>query len=113
MENKKMTYQEFWPIYLKAHSNPLNRLLHYIGTVLGVSIFIWALTLGPAWIGWLAPVVGYGFAWTGHFGLEKNRPAAFGHPIWSFYSDFRMLGLALVGGLDRWLKWDKTSSLQN
>ena len=33
---------------------------------------------------------GYGFAWVGHFVFEKNRPASFKRPLWSFMGDWRM-----------------------
>jgi hypothetical protein len=42
-------------------------------------------------------VVAYAFSWIGHFGFEGNRPATFGHPFWSFISDFRMYGWILRG----------------
>jgi hypothetical protein len=37
-------------------------------------------------------VVGYGFAWVGHFFFEKNRPATFIYPIYSLGSDFYLWG---------------------
>lgn len=41
---------------------------------------------------WLlaALVCGYGFAWAGHFFFEKNRPATFRHPWYSFLGDWVM-----------------------
>ena len=33
---------------------------------------------------------GYGFAWVGHFGFEKNKPASFKRPLYSFRGDWVM-----------------------
>jgi hypothetical protein len=92
-------YDAFWLHYLAAHGRPATRLMHYCGTSLGVLCLAGAVLTGPWWLVVAAPVVGYGFAWAGHFGLEGNRPATFGHPVWSFFSDFRMLALAVAGRL--------------
>ena len=35
-------------------------------------------------------VAGYAFAWVGHFGFEKNRPASFKRPLYSFMGDWAM-----------------------
>lgn len=91
------TYAEFWPYYLKEHSVPSNRALHFIGTCLALSILG---TMLATQIWWLAPLVligGYGFAWVGHFGIEKNRPATFKYPTWSLFSDFRMAAIMATG----------------
>lgn len=88
------SYDEFWLRYLRAHSSAQTRAVHYIGSVLAV------VSLGFAVVDWrwliVAPVVGYGFAWTAHFAIEHNRPQTFGHPLWSLLSDYRMLLLALT-----------------
>jgi hypothetical protein len=36
--------------------------------------------------------------------MEGNRPATFGHPFWSFISDFRMLALMSTGKLEERIK---------
>jgi hypothetical protein len=94
-----MTYAEFWPRYLAAHADPRTRALHYLGSGAGLSLLATFVVTRSWW--WLAaaPVVGYGFAWTAHVVFEHNKPETFGHPFWSFYSDFRMLLLFLAGRL--------------
>lgn len=94
-----LTYAEFWPYYLRAHAAPGTRALHYVGSVLAVL----SLIAGIVSLDWrfivAVPLIGYGFAWAAHFGVEGNRPATFGHPFWSLASDYRMLFLFLTGRL--------------
>jgi hypothetical protein len=48
----------------------------------------------------LIPVVGYGFAWVGHFFFEKNKPATFQYPFYSLASDF-LLFFDLLRGKEK------------
>jgi hypothetical protein len=98
------SYEEFFNFYLGQHSNPANRWMHAIGTLLGLLVAIIAFATRHPWYALLWIPLGYGFAWTGHFLLEKNQPATFGHPFWAFISDFRMLGLMLIGRLSSRIK---------
>ena len=97
------SFHDFFPFYVRAHSNPWNRLLHAVGTISGIALVVWAFASGHGWYALLWPVVAYGFAWMGHLLIEHNQPATFGHPFWSFAGDFCMLGLMLTGRLGPYL----------
>jgi hypothetical protein len=84
------TFEEFWPFYVGEHRVRANRALHFIGSTLAGSIFLFAIFTGRWALVPLALVAGYGFAWVGHFIVEKNRPATFTHPLWSFAGDWKM-----------------------
>jgi hypothetical protein len=83
------SFDDFYPYYLSEHADPRNRLLHFVGTSLVIALAA-ASPLVDLRLLWLLPVAGYGFAWVGHFIVEKNRPATFRHPLWSLMGDFRM-----------------------
>ncbi|MCO1336478.1 DUF962 domain-containing protein [Microbulbifer sp. OS29] len=95
------SFREFYPFYLQEHSNPTCRRLHFIGTSLVLATIITAIATSNAL--WLAvtPIVGYGFAWIGHFFFEKNRPATFKYPFYSFLGDFVMYKDFLFGRIER------------
>lgn len=94
------SFEEFWPHYVRAHQNKTNRTLHFVGTSAGMALVgLGVLTRRVTPI-LLAPVVGYGFAWFGHFVVEGNVPATFGHPLWSFKGDMKMWRMILEGTMD-------------
>ena len=97
-ESKVNNYDNFWKAYLAAHSNPLNRAFHYVGSTLAIACVVLSVIYSINFL-IFAPIIGYGFAWTGHFLIEKNTPKTFGHPFWSLISDFRMLILFVTGKL--------------
>lgn len=91
------TLKEFWPFYLHEHSVGLNRILHFIGSTLGLVMLAIAIGTRKYWLIAPAFISGYAFAWVGHFFLEKNRPATFKYPLKSFISDWRMWYYILTG----------------
>ena len=93
------TFAEFWPFYLREHSKPRTRALHYIGTSLVVALAVVALVTANWWLLVALPIAGNFIAWIAHFGVEKNRPATFTYPTWSLKADFKMWWLWLTGRL--------------
>jgi hypothetical protein len=91
-------YSEFYRYYLNQHSTYGCRLMHVLGSSL-VLLDILSAFIVSLWLLILAPVLGYGFAWIGHYAFEHNRPATFGAPFWSFASDWRMYWEILTGRL--------------
>lgn len=91
------SFREFYPYYLSEHANPVCRRLHYLGNTLALACLAMLAGSGNPW--WLLAglVAGYGCAWIGHFVFEKNRPATFGHPLYSFAGDWVMFAEMLRG----------------
>jgi hypothetical protein len=90
-------YEEFWDFYVQEHSKPLTRVLHFAGTSLGLLLLAWFLWRGLWLYIPLCLVTGYAFAWFAHFAVEKNKPATFQYPLWSFISDYKMMWYMLTG----------------
>ena len=101
MLSEPQNYSEFWDFYVREHSRPLTRVLHFIGTSLGIILLVWFIARGTWYYFPLCFVCGYAFAWFAHFVVEKNRPATFKYPFWSFISDYKMLWYMATGRMGR------------
>ena len=108
--NRIESFQEFWPYYVREHSKPGCRWLHFIGSTIGLACLIATFVTGNLWLIPVGLVLGYGFAWTGHFLIEHNKPATFKYPLWSFISDWKMWSLMLTGQMDAEVKRSLQSS---
>ena len=97
MKKKFNSFKEFYPYYIGEHENKYNKLVHFIGTTLFLIFFI--NLIFTAEINYLAYAFlsGYGCAWFGHFFIEKNKPATFYFPFYSFIGDWVMFTEILKG----------------
>ena len=94
------SFADFYPFYLSEHRTVACRRLHFLGTGLVIALGVVALLLTSWRVLTLVPLVGYGFAWLGHFAFERNRPATFAHPLYSLAADFVMFRDMLTGKIE-------------
>ena len=96
-----MTFAEFWPVYVRAHSRPVTRVVHLMGTLVGWMLVGAAIAERRWWWVAVAAVVAYGLAWLAHLFVERNMPATFEHPLFSWWADQRMVFLMITGQMGK------------
>lgn len=84
------SFAEFYPFYLGEHRNRTCRRLHFLGSTLALACLAMLVATGQWWWFLLGLLAGYGCAWIGHFGFERNKPASFKRPLYSFMGDWVM-----------------------
>lgn len=102
-QNHKQRYKsfsEFWPFYVAEHSRTGTRWLHLLGTTAGLATVAYLIAIGKWWLFPLGFIPGYGCAWFAHFVIERNKPATFQYPLWSFMADYKMIALMLTGRME-------------
>jgi len=97
MSSRYASFREFYPFYLSEHSDRTCRRLHFVGSSLVVLVFAVACVTRHWVLLFALPLIGYGFAWVGHFFFEHNKPATFSHPFYSFAGDWVMWAQMLSG----------------
>jgi hypothetical protein len=100
MDRAPTSFEEFWPEYVKAHQNKLNRTLHVIGMSLGLACVLAAVFRRRPLLLALAPILAYGFSWSGHFFVEKNAPHSFSHPLYSARAGALLFWKTICGEMD-------------
>ena len=87
------SFGEFYPYYLCEHTVGTTNFFHFIATANGLAIWATLLFVRRKWQTKLFVfgfVQAYGIAWFSHFFIEKNRPATWIYPTYSFFGDFKM-----------------------
>ncbi|RLN20836.1 hypothetical protein BBJ28_00000998 [Nothophytophthora sp. Chile5] len=80
-------------VFFRHHDHGLAEALVALAVFFGTTRFLRGSLLAA-----LAVLVcGYGFAWTGHFFYEGNRPATFVYPTFSLVCDFLLWFETLTG----------------
>ena len=100
MTKRFKTLDEFWPYYVREHSQPLTRQLHFVGNT---NLWFWMIAAAitrSLKVTLFGIALSYAFAWIGHFVIERNRPATFEYPILSALADMKMYQLMLLGEMD-------------
>jgi hypothetical protein len=95
------SFADFYPYYLSEHQNLTCRRLHFVGSSLILILLAYTLMTEQWMLLWLLPVLGYGFAWAGHFFFENNKPATFKYPFYSLLGDWVMFKDTLLGNIKR------------
>jgi hypothetical protein len=104
------SFEDFWPFYVKEHQKKATRVLHFIGTTGAMACVAGGPLTKRRWLLALAPVVGYGPSWIGHFFVEGNKPASFKYPLWSLRADLvmwsKMVRFQMTDEVERVLRED-------
>ena len=91
------SFKEFYPFYLSEHSKKSTKIFHAIGSILVLTLLLYCITTKDWMKLYFAPIIGYGSAWFSHFFFEKNKPATFKYPLYSFIGDWIMLKDIITG----------------
>ena len=100
MNDNFKNFDDFWRFYVKQHRLAHTRLIHFLGTAIAGTMFLLAFVFGSFKLFLFSFVAGYGPAWVSHFMIEKNQPATFTHPLFSFLADLKMFYLMVIGKMD-------------
>lgn len=94
------SFDAFWLHYLRVHSQPRTRQIHYLAITVGIAGILASLFVRDfGLIAVAAVAAAYLIAWSAHLTVERNNPAFFEAPLWSLAAGLRMYVLGITGRL--------------
>jgi hypothetical protein len=81
---------DFYPTYLKAHSDVGNRILHFIGSTLFFTLIVIAFILKIWWLILAAVFIGYFLPGIGHKFFQHNNSFRASKPVLCVLCAFRL-----------------------
>jgi len=93
------SFQDFWPLYLRAHRNRGTRIGHYAATTIALTTIAASIALREIWLTAIGIALGYAIALTAHRLADGSKSLVTVNPVWGAVADFKMCWLALTGGL--------------
>ena len=98
--NNNLSFNEYYQYYLTLHQKKWTRRLHALGQ-LATILYVLTIISYKAWpLLLITPFIIYPFAWSAHFFIEKNKPAAFSRPLWAKACDWVMLKDMITGKIE-------------
>jgi|TARA_B110000014_G_C19878771_1_gene454862 hypothetical protein len=97
MNKEYSSFDAFYPFYLSQHQHKTCRRLHFLGSLFILLLTLYSASTAQFKLLFFIPLIGYGFAWVGHFIFERNRPATFTYPLYSLIGDWVMFKDILIG----------------
>jgi len=94
-------FASFWPYYVSQHMRRGTRAMHYAGTWVALLAILGAAVTATWWLVPLGIATTYAFAWVSHYAIEKNRPASFVYPGYSFAGDLVLFARISTGRIGR------------
>jgi hypothetical protein len=98
---KVTTFNEFWPMYLRAHASRASQAAHFTGIALSAVTAAAMISCGMVFFLVLAAVPALIGAKIGHRLNPRKDPVSAEHPDWAVFADVKMFVLFVVGRLGR------------
>jgi hypothetical protein len=93
------SFQDFWPLYLRAHRHRGTRIGHYAATTIALATIAASIALQKIWLTVLGITLGYAIALAAHRLADGSKSLVTVNPVWGAVADFKMCWLALTGRL--------------
>ncbi|MBS3915784.1 MAG: DUF962 domain-containing protein [Bacteroidetes bacterium] len=87
----------FYPEYLLAHSDKMNKILHFIGASITTILLLFSIVFQVFWLILFAVVIGYTLPAIGHRHYQKNESFRISRPIFCVLCATKMYIELLTG----------------